>query len=111
MGEWKVIGSTQGVKCIVNGVPTLTCFEAIFQNILIVSSGLIMIALFAMFVYGGFMYLTSFGSPEKMKKAQGTFRYAIIGFALYLSAFLILKIIDVLFLGGYGKIFQFQIGG
>jgi hypothetical protein len=66
--------------------------------------------LFIMFVNGSFTYLTSLGNPEKIKKAQGTLRYAVVGFILFISTFVILKIIDVLFLGGTNKIFQFQIG-
>jgi len=98
-------------KCIIDGVPTLKCFEVVFQNILSIASGLVIVVLFIMLVNGAFTYLTSLGNPEKLKKAQGTLRYAIIGLVIFLSSFLILKIIDTLFLGGVGKIFIFQIGG
>ena len=49
-------------------------------------------------------------NPEKIKKAQGTLKYALIGFIFFISSFLILNIIDILFLGGKGKIFEFKIG-
>ena len=62
-----------------------------------------------MFIVGAFSYITSLGNTEKIKKAQGTLRYALIGFALYLGSFLILKIIDTLFLGGKGILFNFRI--
>lgn len=102
--EWEASG------CMVDGVPTLKCFEVVFGNILFMASGLIVLVLFIMFVSGSFTYLTSLGNPEKLKKAQGTLKYAVIGFVLFISSFLILKIIDVLFLGGQGKIFEFKIG-
>lgn len=92
------------------GVPTLKCLEVVFNNILFAASGLIILVLFVMFVVGSFTYLTSFGNQEKIKKAQGTFKFALIGFILFISAFIILKIIDWAFLGNTGKIFQFKIG-
>lgn len=96
--------------CIVNGVPTLKCLEDVFGNILFASSTLIILVLFIMFVFGAFTYLTSSGNQEKIKKAQSTFKFAIIGFILFISAYLILRAIDILFLGGLGKIFKFTIG-
>lgn len=87
-------------SCVVDGVPTLKCLEIVFGNILYMSSFFIIIVLFIMFVVGSFRYLTSFGNAEAIKKAQGTLKYALIGFILFVSAFLILTIIQTLFLGG-----------
>jgi len=101
---------TTWANCVVDGVPTLKCFEVIFGNILTIASALIVVVLFIMFVVGAFNYLTSLGNPEKIKKAQGTFRYAVIGLVIFLASFLILKVIDTLFLGGVGTLFQFKIG-
>lgn len=95
--------------CLVEGVPTLKCLEDVFSNLLVMSSAFIILVLFIMFVIGAFTYLTSFGNPEKVKKAQGTLKLALVGFLIFISSFLILKLIDVLFLGGQGKIFQFNI--
>ncbi len=92
------------------GAPTLKCAEIIFERVLIFLSSLVIVVLFLMFVVGSFTYLTSFGNPEKVKKAQSILKYAIVGFILFICAFLILKTIDLLFLGGYGEIFQFRIG-
>lgn len=97
-------------NCTVNGVPTLGCLEVVFQNVLGAAAGVVIIALFIMLVVGAYTYLTSFGNPEKVKKAQSTFKFAIIGFVLFLSSFLILNAIDYLFLGGHGKLFKFEIG-
>lgn len=109
--DWNTVDPTTGTSCMVDGVPTLKCFEVVFGNILFMASALIVVVLFVMFVNGSFNYLTSLGNPEKIKKAQGTLRYALIGFILFVSSFAILKIIDALFLGNTGKIFQFKIGG
>jgi len=97
--------------CVVDGVPTLKCLEVIFGNILVMASAFIVLVLFIMLVVGAFNYLSSFGNPEKIKKAQGTIKFAIIGFALFVASYLILNIIDILFLGGTGKIFRFELPG
>lgn len=95
--------------CIVDEVPTLKCLEDVFGNIIFAASSLIILVLFVMLVIGAFTYLTSGGNPERVKKAQGTLKFAIIGFILFISAFLILKIISVLFLGGRSDLFNFTI--
>jgi len=96
--------------CIVDGLPTFKCFEVVFGNIVSASASLILFALFIMFVIGSFRYLTSFGNPDKINKAQGTLKLALIGFGIFLSVFLILKTVDMLFLGNCGRIFKFEIG-
>lgn len=96
--------------CIVDGVPTLKCLEVVFGNLLFLSSAFVVLVLFIMLIIGAFTYLTSFGNPEKVKKAQGIIRWAITGLVIFLASYLILRIIDVLFLGGEGKIFHFEIG-
>jgi len=103
-------------ECVIDGVPTLKCLEIVFGNILFMSSSFIVLTLFIMFVVGSFRYLTSFGNAERVKKAQGTLRMALVGFLLFLSAFLILNIIQYLFLGDPAtnpdgpNLFKFEIG-
>jgi TRAP-type C4-dicarboxylate transport system permease small subunit len=95
--------------CVVDGVPTLKCLEVVLSNLLTMASALIAFVLFIMFIVGGFNYLTSFGNAEKIKKAKGTITYAVAGVILFVSAFLILRIIDWLFLGNQGLIFRFEL--
>lgn len=103
----------QGIKdwgsCVVDGVPTLLCLEVVFGNLIFMASTLIVFVLFIMIVVGAFQYLTSFGDPGKLKKAQGTLRYAVAGFVLFLASFIIIKVIDTLFLGGQGTLFQLNL--
>lgn len=96
--------------CMVNGVPTLKCFEVVVGNLLIMTSAFVLLVLFIMFVIGSFKYLTSLGNPEQVESAKNTFKWAIIGLIVYVSAYLILNIIDILFLGGQGDIFRFTLG-
>lgn len=95
--------------CMIDGVPTLKCLEVVFSNLLFLSSAFVILVLFSMLIIGAFTYLTSFGNPEKVKKAQGIIRWAITGLIIFLASYLILKIIDALFLGGRNKIFKFEI--
>lgn len=96
--------------CMVNGIPTLNCLEVVVGNFLFMTNAFILLVLFIMFVIGSFKYLTSLGSPDKIEEAKGTFKWSIIGLIVYVSAYLILTIIDMLFLGGKGDIFRLQIG-
>lgn len=97
--------------CVVDGVPTLKCLEVVFGNILVMASAFIVLVLFIMLVVGAFSYLSSFGNAEKIKKAQGTIKFAIIGFVLFIASYLILNVVDILFLGGHGNIFKFELPG
>jgi len=86
-------------ECLVGGeVPTLACLEVLASRIVFISSWVILIALFVMILVGAYHYLTAFGSEEKMKKAQDTLKFAFIGLFIYFSAFLIIRIIGLLFL-------------
>ena len=96
------------------GVPTLKCLEVIFSNVISLAIGFIIIVLFIMFVVGSFQYLTSLGNPERVKKAQGTLKFALIGFILFLGSYLILNTICFLFLGGIGNdcsLMKFELPG
>lgn len=100
-------------NCVVggkNGVATLGCLEIVFGNLVFMASTLLIFILFIMIVVGAFQYLTSFGDPAKVKKAQSTLRFSILGFVLFLASFLILQIIDTLFLGGQGALFNLDLG-
>lgn len=92
--------------CMVNGVPTISCLEVVFGNILFVASSLVIVVLFVMFVIGSYKYLTSLGNAEQMEEARKTFTYSLLGLVLFLSSYVILFTIDILFLGGEGKIFE-----
>ncbi len=102
------VGGTQ--SCMVDGVPTLKCLEIVVGNLVFLANGLIIIVLFIMFLIGSFKWLTSLGSAEKIEEAKGTFKWAIIGLVVYVSAYLIINTIGALFLGGSEKLFEFKIG-
>jgi len=98
--------------CCVDGVPTLKCLENIFGNLLNLSTGIFILALFIMILIGAFNYLTSFGNQEKVKKAQGTLKFAFIGLILFLCSYLILNLICFIFFNEFGsscRLFKFTI--
>ncbi|MCX7880969.1 MAG: pilin [Patescibacteria group bacterium] len=113
LNEWCRNPNDPTTCCLVDGVPTLKCLEIVFGNIITISSTFIVLVLFLFFVMGSFNYLTSFGNPDKIKKAQGTLKMALIGFFLFISSYLILNIICFLAFGKLGDdcpLFHFQIG-
>ncbi len=101
----------QDKSCTVDGVPTLQCLEVVYDNVLFLASSLVLLVLFAMLVYGGVLFITAFGSAEKIEQAQNTLKWALIGIGLFAASYLILFIIDQAFLGGAGKIFELHIPG
>ncbi|PJC31452.1 hypothetical protein CO051_04100 [Candidatus Roizmanbacteria bacterium CG_4_9_14_0_2_um_filter_39_13] len=109
-GDGPLPANESGNTCLVNGVPTLKCFEVVTANLLFMSNALILLVLFVMFVIGSYRWMLSMGQPEKVESAKKTFTWAIIGLVVYASAYIILFMIDQLFLGGSGDIFRLKIG-
>lgn len=114
--DWEVVDPVTGKvdttkSCTVDGVPTFQCLSVVYDNILFLASSLVLIVLFVMLVYGGILFLTSFGDAEKVQQAQSTLMWALIGIGLFAASYLILFIIDQAFLGGQGKIFELNIPG
>jgi uncharacterized membrane protein len=53
--------------------------------------------LFVILIVGGFSMLTSAGSPEKMKAAQGKITSAIIGFIIIFISYWLMRILEIIF--------------
>lgn len=101
----------QAKSCTVDGVPTLQCLEVVYNNLLIMSSGIVLLALFIMLGYGAFQFISAMGSSENIAAGLNTIKYALIGIGLFALSYLVLFIIDEAFLGGQGKIFELKIPG
>jgi hypothetical protein len=78
-------------------VPTLKCLEVVFANILTVAVSLGVFALFVMLLVGGFKYLTAGGDQKATASAQQTMTFAIIGIALMAIAYLVFRVIELVF--------------
>lgn len=68
--------------------------EVIFSNILGVVTALAGLAVFVMLIVGGFNLLTSEGDPEKIKKATTMITTAIVGLALLIGSWFIMRLIE-----------------
>jgi hypothetical protein len=81
--------------CLVEGAATFTCLESVFKNVVVALTALVGVALFIMFVVGGYGFLFSGGDQKKLEKARGTLTAAIIGVVVIVVAYLILKTISL----------------
>lgn len=85
---------TEGT-CVVGDVATIQGFECLFKNILQVLVPIAGLAFFAMFLVGGFKYLTSAGDPKKAAAATHTLTMAFIGIIGVIISWLILRFIAI----------------
>ncbi len=46
-----------------------------------------------MFVYGGFLWLTSRGEPDKIKKGKGIFVWSVVGLAVIFSSYFLVQFV------------------
>lgn len=69
----------------------LEIYFARIVNLILELSGIILLLLI---ILSGFKYITASGNVEKAESAKKTLTYAIIGFVLLASSFLILKFIQ-----------------
>ncbi len=83
-------------NCIVQGAATFKCLEPLFANLVQALTALVGVAIFIMFVVGGFSFIFSGGDQKKLEKARGTLTNAIIGVVVIVCAYLILLTIKAL---------------
>lgn len=83
-------------SCLVQGVATFKCLEPLFGNVVQALTALVGVAVFIMFVVGGFSFLFSGGDQKQLEKARGTLTNAVIGVAVIVVAYLILLTIKAL---------------
>lgn len=68
-----------------------------FLNLIVPLSTIIAaILLLGMFFVGSFTMLTAAGEAEQIKKAQGYFKYSIIGFIIIVAGYLLVKFIGLI---------------
>jgi len=89
--DYPTIGGQEGLS----DDATLSDLAVYIFNFSLIIAG---ISAFASLVYGGFIYLTSTGAPEKQNDAKSWIFGGIFGLILILSSFLILKKINPEFL-------------
>lgn len=83
-------------ECLFQGdVATFKCFEPLFKNLVSTVLALAGVGLFVMLVAGGFTFLLSGGDQKKLDAAKGTLTNAILGLVVIVSAYLILRTIEI----------------
>ena len=91
----KVYAATAWGSCLREGdVATIQCIVPLFRNIVVSLVQLSGVALFLMFIVGGFQFLTSGGNPKQLEQAKNTLTHAIIGVVVIVSSYLILKLVQ-----------------
>jgi len=90
-------------------VATIQSLETLFGNALGAIVSLAGVALFLMFIVGGFSFLFSGGDQKKLEQAKGTLTSAIIGLVVIIAAYLILRLISTM--TGLPEILKFDLGG
>lgn len=83
-------------SCLVQGAATFSCLEPLFRNVVQALTAFVGVAVFIMFVVGGFSFMFSGGDQKKLEKARGTITNAIIGVVVIVVAYLILLTIKAL---------------
>ncbi len=92
-----------------NGAPTIKCLEIVVGNLVFISSTIAILILFVMLIIGALRFITSSGNADKIKNAKSTLTYAFLGLILFVAAYLIINVIDILFIGGQGKLLRLEI--
>ena len=73
--------------------------ESLALQILKVFLGFLALIALIMFIYGGFMMLTSAGNAERVKKAKNTLVWAAAGVVIILGSYSFLRFVFSLFTG------------
>ncbi len=77
--------------------PKLDSLLAGFDNIIYYLLPVGVLASVAMVVYGGYLWITSGGEPDKKQRAQGTLTWAIVGVVfLFLIRMLLSALVDTI---------------
>lgn len=83
---WEQILESLNITAAVAELPTLTVGE-FTGRIIQIALGLLGIMAFLIILYGGFLWMTSGGNEETIRKAKATLSAAAIGLAVILVSF------------------------
>lgn len=79
--------------CVKDGVATLDCIPIVFSNLLTALLFFFGLALLIIFLLWAFKFMNSSGDAKKVEAARVTFVYGLIGAAIILASFLIIRLI------------------
>lgn len=87
--NWNMTGSADGDK-----PAEFKDLETVFANILNILVAFAGVAVFVMFIMGGYRLMFSGGDPQKAGQAKATLTWAVIGLVFLLGTWLILRFIE-----------------
>ena len=87
MLEWLFQSGVVHAAAISWPTPQPTSIGALITRLLPIVYGIVGIVLFALFLYGGFMWLISSGDPDKVRKSADTMINAVIGVVIIIFAY------------------------
>jgi len=67
--------------------------QTLIGKVIAAALGLVGSLALAMFIYGGFMWMTAMGNPEKVKKGRDTMLWAVLGLVIIFSAYGLIKFV------------------
>lgn len=95
MAEWDPTCFFPDLSPDADKVASIQCLESVFKNLMTTVVAFAGVALFVMLLVGGFTFLFSGGDQKKLDQAKGTLTTAVVGLVIIVSAFLVLKTIQV----------------
>ena len=86
--NWRSEGCLYG-----DDVATIQCVIPLLKNIILAIVQISAVALFVMFLVGGFTLLISGGDPKKLEQGKKTLTYAVMGIIIMIAAYLVIQLI------------------
>lgn len=79
--------------CVTDGVASLNCIPAVFQNLIQALLLFMGIAAIFLMIHAGSKFVLSSGDPKRVEEARNTLIYAVLGLIIIAAAFLIVNLV------------------
>ncbi|MFA6394209.1 MAG: pilin [Patescibacteria group bacterium] len=86
-------GPTTGTVTLDNPLPDAGTPQALIGKVISAALGLVGSLALAMFIFGGFMWMTAMGNPEKVKKGRDTMVWAALGLVIIFTAYALITFV------------------
>lgn len=77
--------------------------DSFIRSVITTIAGLAGLVATGFLVYGGMIYITSSGNPERLDQAKRTLFFSAIGLAIVIGAFVLSNIVTTLATNAFGK--------